>query len=496
MAPHLANDSRGAAPPTPQTTAYVAELDRRLSRATRIAAALLRVAAVRAYLHRGSRLELRGSFPAGADAPGDDPQARAAAGDAIRLCAASTRAWRATRQTDDPVLRGDAPPRLHLAIPLLAGGRAPAGALVLSDPERRAWEPEEVEQLRELAALACDGMMPGGEAARGARAPTPPRVQMAGGPQGRLGAVAHPTPPLFGPGGEAALVGNIRQSIVGSLHLGALRAGDRLPSIRQTARSFSVTPYMVLQAYAELEMEGLVERRERSGVFVANFEVSASVSLPETGAWMTEVLTQACQHQVKIPLLPDLIRRWTSAARVRCVCVESCLDSRFALAVELAQQFGIDAIPTTGDPGRQELREADLIITTAYHAAAVGPLAAEVRRPLLIATVSPLILSSALNHLRERDLTVVCVDAAYGERMRSLQGGAYRDRVRVVTVDDAPALAALDRAEAVLLTPAARQRLDQPDFRLVAPMHPSYSLDFARKVVEALVRINLQGSRG
>lgn len=291
------------------------------------------------------------------------------------------------------------------------------------------------------------------------------------------------------------LVEVIRQRLVGALHLGALKAGDRLPSIRETARAFSVTPYSVLQTYAELEVEGLVERRERSGVFVADFQVATPTGLPETGAWLTDVLTQACQHQVKIPHLPDLIRRWTSAVRVRCACVESCVDSRIALALEVSQQFGIEATEVPLQGQRKALREADVAITTAYHAAEVGSLAAELGKPLLIATISRSILSAALQHLRERDLTVVCVDRAYGERLRSLNGGSYRDRVRVITVDDTGALADLDRAEPVLLTPAARQRLQQPDFRLIAPMYPSYSLEFARKVAETLVRLNLQGAR-
>ncbi|HEX6924786.1 MAG TPA: winged helix-turn-helix domain-containing protein [Longimicrobiaceae bacterium] len=286
----------------------------------------------------------------------------------------------------------------------------------------------------------------------------------------------------------------IRESIVGSLHLGALRAGDRLPSIRQTARAFSVTPYMVLQAYAELELEGLVERRERSGVFVASFDSGSVSTLPETGAWLTEVLTQACQHQVKIPLLPDLIGRWTNASRIRCACVEACYDSRFTLALELSQQFGIQPRLVTAELNPAELQGIDFVTTTAYHAAQVGPMVAAAGKPMIIATISPLILSSALNHLRERDLTVICVDRTYGERLRALQGGAYRDRVRVITTDDETAIAALDRREAVLLTPAARQRLVQPDFRLIAPMYPAYSLDFARKVAESLIRLNLKGS--
>ncbi|HEX6069183.1 MAG TPA: winged helix-turn-helix domain-containing protein [Longimicrobiaceae bacterium] len=320
------------------------------------------------------------------------------------------------------------------------------------------------------------------------------------GPVARAGvARAMPEPPEAPgdprAGASVTLVETIRQGIVGALHMGALHAGDRLPSIRQTARAFSVTPYMVLQSYAELEVEGLVERRERSGVFVAGFEVASPAGLSETGAWLTEVLTQACQHQVKIPHLPDLIRRWTTAVRVRCACVESCVDSRVTLALELSQQFGIEATPVPVLGCAPRLADVDLVITTAYHAAEVSPIAEAIGKPVLIATLSPLILSAALNHLRERDLTVICVDRAYGERLRALHGGAYRDRLQVITVDDADGLAEYDRSQPVLLTGAARQRLEQPDFRLVAPTFPSYSIEFARKVAEALVRINLRGAR-
>ena len=294
---------------------------------------------------------------------------------------------------------------------------------------------------------------------------------------------------------DAALVQVLRQRIVGGLHLGTMHAGDRLPSIRQTARAFAVTPYTVLQSYAELELEGLVERRERSGIFVAGFEVAAPATLPETGAWLTEVLTQACQHQVKIPQLPDLIRRWTTTMQARCVCVESCFDTRMSLALELSQQFGMLATPTPVSSCVPRIEEADLVVTTAYHAAEIGPMAAKLGKPALIATISPLILSAALNHLRERDLTVICVDPGYGERLRSLHGGAYRERLRVITVDQTREIARLDRSEPVLLTPAARERLERPDFRLIAPLAPSYSVEFARKVSEALIRINLRGAR-
>jgi DNA-binding transcriptional regulator YhcF (GntR family)/GAF domain-containing protein len=528
--------------------------ERALDRMTRLSAALLRATTAHAYLGDRRSLQLRSSYPASIDRAATDPVSLALADEVIRTerCADLRRYADVTS-----VLDGRSPANISsLGVPLLAPDGRLVGALTITDVADRDWSSQEVQNLVDLAVggmaelqLVQDGLDDSADRDQaGAIAPgstideknrDPAATITSGDRPGTLTLVPDPTglvretsrarargwraplvrrvmvgteqtdPPargllskgqkfrLHGDGSEGGqvMVEVIRERIVGALHVGALRAGDRLPSIRQTAREFAVTPYAVLQCYAELEVEGLVERRERSGVFVAEFEIATAAALPETGAWLTEVLTQACQHQVKIPHLPDLIRRWTSAVRVRCACVESCLDSRIALGLEVSQQFGIEASEVAATAKTTTIRDADIVITTAYHAAQVGSLAAELGKPLLIATISPLILSAALSHLRERDLTVICVDSTYGERLRSLHGGAYRNRVRVITIDDKRAVAELDRSEPVLLTPAARQRLQQPDFRLIAPVYPSYSIDFASKMAEALVRINLQGAR-
>ena len=49
---------------------------------------------------------------------------------------------------------------------------------------------------------------------------------------------------------------------------GALRAGDRLPSVRRLARERSVSVATVLEAYLRLENAGLIEVRPKSGHFV------------------------------------------------------------------------------------------------------------------------------------------------------------------------------------------------------------------------------------
>jgi DNA-binding transcriptional MocR family regulator len=67
---------------------------------------------------------------------------------------------------------------------------------------------------------------------------------------------------------EAPLYERLAHDLGASIAKGQLRAGDRLPSVRRLARERSVSVATVLQAYFELENEGLVEVRPKSGHFV------------------------------------------------------------------------------------------------------------------------------------------------------------------------------------------------------------------------------------
>lgn len=53
---------------------------------------------------------------------------------------------------------------------------------------------------------------------------------------------------------------------------GELRPGDGLPSVRQLAGRLRINPATVVQAYRELEGEGLVSTRQGSGTFVLEVE--------------------------------------------------------------------------------------------------------------------------------------------------------------------------------------------------------------------------------
>lgn len=62
---------------------------------------------------------------------------------------------------------------------------------------------------------------------------------------------------------------DITQLFRGAIHSGTLGDGERLPTVRQTARDFGVAQATAAKAYRALETEGLVVTRTAAGTRVA-----------------------------------------------------------------------------------------------------------------------------------------------------------------------------------------------------------------------------------
>ncbi len=60
----------------------------------------------------------------------------------------------------------------------------------------------------------------------------------------------------------------IRAQVAGHVAAGALRAGDRLPTVRALAADLGIAPGTVARAYRTLEAEGVVVGRRRLGTVV------------------------------------------------------------------------------------------------------------------------------------------------------------------------------------------------------------------------------------
>lgn len=309
---------------------------------------------------------------------------------------------------------------------------------------------------------------------------------------------------------DAALVDRIRSRVVGELHLGHLRAGDRLPPVRELARELGTDHRAVARAYHALAGERLLEVRGRAGVFLARQERIGAGVVEETAAWLAGVLAEARKRRLAIPHLPEFIRRCTARVRPRCACLESNRDSSDALCGELDDECGmatfpvwVHDLPGAGarnglDPAALpgELRDADLVVTTPFHAREAALLADALGKPSVVVTVHPEMAGIIERRARADGLTAIVADPRYGERFRALfgRGAGGAGGIRVVLADDAAGIAALDRFEPVLATRAARRLLPDLDLPLLLPRYPSISPESTRALAEHLIRLNLEGS--
>jgi GntR family transcriptional regulator len=87
------------------------------------------------------------------------------------------------------------------------------------------------------------------------------------------------------------LVEQVRRDVL----LGRLSAGDQLPPLRDVVEALAINPNTVVKAYAELEHEGLVVRRQGKGTFVSALPPASALEAP--------------------PAVRDALLRWVGRAR-------------------------------------------------------------------------------------------------------------------------------------------------------------------------------------
>ena len=73
------------------------------------------------------------------------------------------------------------------------------------------------------------------------------------------------------------LVHQVRQSLL----LGYLRAGDRLPTVKEVAVDLAINPNTVVKAYRQLEHEGLAAGRPGQGTFITGTLASPAVAVSQ-----------------------------------------------------------------------------------------------------------------------------------------------------------------------------------------------------------------------
>lgn len=289
----------------------------------------------------------------------------------------------------------------------------------------------------------------------------------------------------------------VRQRVFSGLHLGSLSAGQRLPSVRELAEEFDADPRVVMAAYRELQREGLVEVRARSGIFVPPEGADRQLQR-RTADWMVNVLSDGLQRGISARDFPARVRQALETVRLKAVCIECNHDQIESLCAEIRGDYGFD---TTGvdtfellahGAAPREVQQADLLVSTTFHTIEVQPVAVQLGKPFIIANLQVDHFGDAARRLREGPVYFVVADPRFEAKLRRIYqsaSGARGLHVLIVGRDDVDRI---PEDAPTYVTRLARDRLGERRLpgRLV-PEVRSFSPETSRQLFSFLVRANL-----
>ncbi len=291
-----------------------------------------------------------------------------------------------------------------------------------------------------------------------------------------------------------AVLDRVRERIVARVDLGLVRAHDRLPSARELARELEVDRRLVLGAYANLEAEGLVQRRERSGVYLAPTATTTGAAAEQVNDWLAGVLVDGLARGIAIPDLPGRVEKAVESLRLHAVCVECNTDQLHALHTELGEDYGMMSFPLELEaalhPGAAEerlLAQAEVLITTSWHRRQLVPLARRLDVPLVAVELNPELWRELAHVLEEEAVYVVAEDERLGPKLRTLFRRAVGADLHFLVVDRDD-LAAIPQNAVVYATRKARPRVEGwPGVRLVPELRV-FAHDSARNLLRRLLQ--------
>jgi DNA-binding transcriptional regulator YhcF (GntR family) len=298
-----------------------------------------------------------------------------------------------------------------------------------------------------------------------------------------------------------AVANEWRDRIVIGLHVGRLRGGSRLPPVRQIAAEHRVNARVVLGALRTLAREELVELRPRSGAYVIDKRTQPIEEQPHMSAWLVDIMLQAREHGLRPRSLADFVRRGADARRIHAACIECNADQLHLLCSELSDDYGFypESTPLHALRGGQiptAVRDAAVLITTAFHADEVRRLATKLGKPMIAVTLRPEIMRDVARHLRAGPVYYVATDHTFEPKLRRMLapfGPTKNLHVLILPRDD---LTAIPEHAATYIMPSAREHIRRRSAVPVTPGRPieparHFSEESARELLRFAVRVNL-----
>jgi DNA-binding transcriptional regulator YhcF (GntR family) len=289
---------------------------------------------------------------------------------------------------------------------------------------------------------------------------------------------------------------DLRQLVAGGLHLGRLRPGDRLESARGIGRESGADYRVVVAALHGLEREGLVEIHPRGGVYAGcKPDRVRSGSLAGFGHRLVDLAVDQLAAGDSIAAIGERLRRCLDTRGLRVACIECNDDQLDFLAEELRTGFSLES--TAVEIGRPHgepplaVRQADLLLSTTFHAGEVRRWAARLGKPCVIATLDPRRRADVMRQLAERPVCLLGTDPRWTAKARRMWAGEPgAERLQIVTVGEV-ILETIPEEAALLLMPRARRLLAGSPLLARALPHRGFSRETERKIVAFVVQANL-----
>jgi DNA-binding transcriptional regulator YhcF (GntR family) len=293
------------------------------------------------------------------------------------------------------------------------------------------------------------------------------------------------------------IVETLRGRILRGIQTGTLQAGERLPSARELVDEFRVDHRFILAAYRELGREGLVEVRERGGIYVARDATLGGLSsLPIS--WFVDTLTDAFAREIPGPELHEWLRRATETLRLRAIVISSTRDQVVGLARELRDDFGLLAEGMIAEEIASSvetpaaLRRADVIVVTEKHIELAQRLGASLGKTVIAIDVRPDLVVGEWALLLRKPVWAIVGSAEFGAMLHRFFENVKGIENLHVLVHGRDDLRTIPEGAPTYVTSHVRELLgDTPIRGHVLPAARTISASSARTIFDFMVRANL-----
>ena len=288
----------------------------------------------------------------------------------------------------------------------------------------------------------------------------------------------------------------LRGRLLRGLESGTLGLGDRLPSGREVASELGVDHRLVLAAYRSLAREGLVEMRQRGGVYVAATSGGGGRPLLP-GSWIADVLTEGLSRSIPAIELHEWMRRCVETMRLRAAVVATTRDQVHGLCRELRDDFGLAAehlqVSELESPELPlALRRADLIVTTPSQEKRMRAIGVKLGRPVIVVEVRPDLIAGEWALLLRQQVYVIVASAEFGEMISqyfSNTEGRENINILVVGRDD---ISSIPEGAPTYITQSVRGALEGVKLRgRILPPARTISPKSARELFGFIVDANI-----